>query len=208
MKFNLRFQVLIIILSNILSMTAFCQKNESKDTVVLREVIVQNNSNVRIAKIKTKKSRNEIRGFNKPNSQFVSLVKNIPKGQLSAVSFFFNPGMLNENVKYDLGVLIFTVDMNGQPGKPLSGKEIRFKLSSGGKGKIKLDLKELFLNSEKQLFFGFAVYNDISRNPLLVKFSENKSAVSFCKEPETVWLKPVSEIPIELQLVVEVIPDS
>ena len=184
------------------------QENKLNDSIIyIQEVAIETNKKSKVAKATTLGTHKEIRGFNKADSKYVSLVRNIPKGQLVSICFFFSPGMLNKNSEFDLGLLMFELDENGKPGRALSDKETKFKLKANGKGKIKLDLRKLYLNSKEELFFGFAIYNDITRNPLLVKFSIAKGATSFYQELKSDWLSPVGD-PVQLQLVVEIDPDN
>ena len=200
MKKKYRIQQFILLIACLNINAVFAQQLKTKDSIIyLKEVVIENNSKAKEVNLRIKGNGKETRGFQKQNSRFVSLVRNIPNGQLSSITFYFNTGQVPETTKYELGLLIFELGKDGKPGKQLSDKDVRFKLKSGKKGKTVLNLRSLNLNSQENLFFGIQVLDDLSKMPLLIDFFKSENAISFYTEnEEKIWRTPKG-IPVQLK---------
>jgi hypothetical protein len=178
------------------------QKMES-DTITLKEVMINKTINKNVT-LKTKGKRSEFVGFY-VNEQFVSLIRNIPFGQINTLELFFNPNMLEKGEEVVLKLLIFDRNNQNKPGNSLLNQVVKFSITNKSKRKIILDLKELDLNIEGDIFFGFETIN-LPRYAFVVEFKENDNAISFGKNIKQGWFKPVREKPIELKMNLKVIP--
>jgi len=179
-----------------------------KDSIIyLDEVIIQNNR-AKEVNLKTKNSGKESRGFQIQNSKFVSLIRGIPKGQLNSITFYFNTSQVPEKTEYELGLLIFEIDENGKPGKQISDKDIRFKLKSGKKAKTVLNLKNLNLDSQENLFFGIEVLSDLRKMPLIIDFYKSKSSRSYYTQNNGDMWKMPKGVPVQLKFLLQIIEDK
>lgn len=58
-----------------------------------------------------------------------------------------------------MGLLVYTAKEDGTPGELLTDKIIRFTLHPNDSGSIDLNLKPLYLNTSKTMFFGIELLN-------------------------------------------------
>ncbi|MBD3582305.1 hypothetical protein [Flavobacterium selenitireducens] len=165
------------------------QKITNDSIMYLDEVSVSRHEEV---VIKTKGRRGETRGFQNEKFQFVSLVEGIPKGEISSLVLYFkNPEFRDyDDVEYELRLLILEVGKNGSPGNAISDTDLRFKIKSGNKNKVELDLRALNLESRNRLFFGFEIIEYNGKIPLILDFWETRTEVSFFKDRENEWKRP------------------
>ena len=135
-----------------------------KDTIRLDELKVIA-TNKKAKHFKTKGLHSSLTGNN--IKSIISKINEIPSGNLSSIKFFFNSSVLffikdNDKAEYkdvELGLLIYDAKNDGTPGELLTDKEIRFTLHSNNYGSIELDLKPLYLNTSKIMFFGLELLN-------------------------------------------------
>ena len=178
-------------------------QNMESDTIALKEVVIKKTLNKDI-RLKTKGKGNEFVGFY-VNQQFVSLIRNVPAGQINTLELFFNPNMLEKGEVVVLKLLIFDRNDQGKPGNQLINQVLKFSITDKLKRKIILDLKGLDLNIEGDVFFGFETIN-LPRYAFVAEFKENDNAISFAKNAGQEWFKPVREKPIELKMNLNIIP--
>jgi hypothetical protein len=138
--------------------------SQIKDTIKLEEVKVLT-TNKKIKHLKTKGKTSSLTG--NPIKSIISKIKEIPSGKLSSIKFFFNSSVLffikdvdkTEYKNVELGLLIYDSKDDGTPGELMTDKVIRFTLHSNDYGFIELDLKPLYLNTSKTMFFGIELLN-------------------------------------------------
>ncbi|MFD2891359.1 hypothetical protein ACFS5J_04955 [Flavobacterium chuncheonense] len=183
-------QKLIFLLTILLfSLSGKAQYELPKDTLIhLEEVIIKNNKKVKkyISKVELK----GIPAFNGLNyvKKEVSAIRNIPKGRLSYVDFYFNTGLVNLfkkklNINYkdtQLGLLIYEIGEDGKPGKAISENQIKFIVTKEHDGKFRIDLTPLNLQCT-DIFIGFEVLStsDGKEDNIYVRYNDNDEACSY-----------------------------
>ncbi|MEC4005861.1 hypothetical protein OX283_014415 [Flavobacterium sp. SUN052] len=187
-------------------LTSINSYSQIKDTIRLEEVkILSTNKKVEHLKTKGKLSSltgNLIKGI-------ISKVDEIPDGKLSSIKFFFNSSPLfyikdTDKADYrdvELGLLIYNVKEDGTPGELLIDKVIIFKLNSKNQKFIELDLKPLYLNSSKTMFFGIELLNkQIGKDfKIMTKCNNENSNLLYMKTWKSEkWYS--SDIPCEMKL--------
>lgn len=138
--------------------------SQIKDTIRLEEVKVLI-TNKKVKHLKTKGRTSSLTG--NPIKSLISKIDEIPSGKLSSIKFFFNSSVIfflkdidKEGYKdVEMGLLIYEVKDDGTPGELVTDKVIRFTLRSNHYGFIELDLKPLYLNTSKTMFFGIELLN-------------------------------------------------
>lgn len=138
--------------------------SQIKDTIKLEEVKILT-TNKKIKHLKTKGKPSSLIG--NLIKSIISKIEEIPSGKLSSIKFFFNSSVLffikddnkTEYKDVELGLLIYEAKDEGTPGELLTDKVIRFTLHSNDYGFIELDLKPLYLNTSKTMFFGIELLN-------------------------------------------------
>lgn len=138
--------------------------SQIKDTIKLEEVKVLV-ANKKVKHHKTKGRLSSLTG--NPIKSIMCKIDEIPSGKLSSIKFFFNSQALfflkDDNKKdykdVEMGLLIYEVKDDGTPGELVIDKIIRFTLRSNHYGFIELDLKPLYLNTSKTMFFGIELLN-------------------------------------------------
>ncbi len=154
-------KTILLIFIFFISLTSYSQ---IKDTIKLEELKILTSNN-KVNHIKTKGKLSSFTG--NIIKSIVSKIDEIPSGKLSTIKFFFNRSdlfFIKDNNKSDykdveLGLLIYNAKDDGTPGELLTDKVIRFVLHSKKQGTIQLDLKPLFLNTSKTMFFGIELLN-------------------------------------------------
>ena len=183
-----------------------CSGQSNDSIIYLDEVIISKTKVPKEVLLKNKGTRDERVGFYE-NQKIVSLITNIPKGKISSITLFFDVKLYKKPKDLELGLLIFEKVDNGFPGKSLTNKEIRFIVKGSKKEKIVLDLTDLEINSQNELFFGFETIN-LKGGVFIAEMIENKNAVSFSQRKSSVeWFVPVRKVPVELKLNISVVPN-
>jgi hypothetical protein len=144
-----------------ISLNSYCQ---IKDTINLAEVKVLT-TNKKIKHLKTKGNHSSLAG--NLIKSIISRIDDIPSGNLTSIKFFFNSSVLffvkddykAEYKNVEMGLLIYDAKEDGTPGEILTDKIIRFTLHSNHHGAIELDLRPLYLNTSKSMFFGIELFN-------------------------------------------------
>ena len=135
-----------------------------KDTIKLKEIkIVATNKKVK--HIKTKGKSSSITG--NAIKSIISRIDEIPDGKLYSIKFFFNSSVFffikddnkQEYKDVEMGLLIYKAKEDGTPGELLTDKIIRFTLHPNDSGSIDLNLRSLYLNTSKTMFFGIELLN-------------------------------------------------
>jgi len=149
----------------------------------------------KIKKVKTKGEELAAHSFTDITTH-VSLLKDIPAGQLQSVTFYFNSGLINlskKNFGIDyrdtiLALVIYEVGADGKPGKILSDKQLQFVVAKDHKGALEIAISALQLPSQPQLFIGLTAINEQTGNHVVLKTRANKDAVSYIiKRGQTGW---------------------
>ncbi len=173
----------------------FSQEVPKDSIIYLQEVVIsKNKSKAKIVKIKTEGRTVDGLGMQKLPGQ-ISLIKNIPTGYLSYVTFNFNSGFINLHKKSsgvvykntELSLVIYTVNKDGAPGDRLNDTEIRFIVGEKHRGDLKLDLQPLHLQSRDQLFIGIESLSSEEGNSMVLELQQSKTAVSYTKDKEGNW---------------------
>lgn len=144
-----------------LSINCFAQ---TTDTIYLKQVEIQKKSKGKTVNLKTQGASSSLTG--EAIKSAICRIDSIPSGKLSSIKFYFNHSFLDlfkgeSEVEYkdlELGLLLFNVNEDGTPGKPISEKEIRFTVKANQRGSLELDLNSLYLNTEKSMYFGFELF--------------------------------------------------
>jgi hypothetical protein len=145
-------------------------------------------SKVKTATVKTRGEELAAHGFS-TIAEHVSLIRDIPAGQLHTLTFYFNSGLINLNkgefnVEYNdtnLRLMIYTVGEDGKPGQLLTPILLYFTVTASHRGALDLDLSALNLATQPQLYIGMAVTDDHDKETVMLKVRENKEAMSYTK---------------------------
>jgi hypothetical protein len=119
----------------------------------------------------------------------VSLIKDIPAGQFTTLTFYFNSGLINLskkefNIEYKdttLALKLYEVGADGKPGKLLIDTPLYFVVAKDHKGALELDVSALNLQTQPQLFIGMASADGHTGEQVILKVRENKNALSYTK---------------------------
>ncbi|MES2486656.1 MAG: hypothetical protein V4581_12015 [Bacteroidota bacterium] len=169
---------------------------------------------VKTATVKTKGEELASHGFS-AIAAHVSLIKDIPKGELQTLTFYFNSGLINLNkkefnVEYKdttLALVIYEVGHDGKPGKAITDGALYFTVTKEHRGALELDLSTLNLPTQLQLFIGMAATDDHTTEQVVLKVRENKNARSFSKSKGSdVWTEYTdgSDFKFDIKMKVEV----
>lgn len=180
--------------------------SQTKDTIRLEEVKILA-TNKKVEHLKTKGKLSSLTG--NPIKGIISKVDEIPDGKLSSIKFFFNRSPIfflkdSDRATYkdvELGLLIYEVKDDGTPGELLIDKVIIFTLNSQNNGFIELDLKPLYLNTSKTMFFGIELLNkQIGKDfKIMTKCNNKNSNLLYLKTWNSEnWYH--SDIPCEMKL--------
>jgi len=159
-----------------ISLNSYCQ---IKDTIKLEEINVHA-TNEKVKHIKTKGAPSSLTG--KDIKSIISKIDDIPLGNLNSIKFYFNSSVLffvkdNNKSEYkdvEMGLLIYEAKEDGTPGELLTDKIIRFTLQSNHRGAIELDLRPLYLNTSKSMFFGIELFNKQIGTDYKIMTNKNK----------------------------------
>ena len=159
-----------------ISLNSYCQ---IKDTINLEEVKVLT-TNKKIKHLKTKGNHSSLAG--NLIKSIISRIDDIPSGNLTSIKFFFNSSVLffvkddykAEYKNVEMGLLIYDAKEDGTPGELLTDKIIRFTLHSNHHGAIELDLRPLYLNTSKSMFFGIELFNKQTGKDFKIMTYRNK----------------------------------
>ena len=160
----------------LISLNSYCQ---IKDTIKLEEVNVHG-TDEKVKHIKTKGAPSSLTG--KDIKSIISKIDDIPLGNLNSIKFYFNSSVLfflkdNNKSEYkdvEMGLLIYEAKEDGTPGELLTDKIIRFTLQSNHRGAIELDLRPLYLNTSKSMFFGVELFNKQIGTDFKIMTNRNK----------------------------------
>lgn len=180
--------------------------SQSNDSIIyLKEVVISNSVRPKEIKINYNGTRDESMGFYE-NQKIVSLISNIPDGKLTSVELFFDVKLYDTSKNLELGLLIYEINSEGQPGTSLLPENVRFKVQGNKREKITLDLSELNLVTKQNLFIGFETIN-LNKGVFVAKLSENRKAISYYKNLNDNWFVPVRKKPVQLRLNISVLPN-
>lgn len=179
------------------SVKIYSQQTVKDSVIYLEEVVVtQKAKKHKIIKVKTNGTTVSGTGMQKLPEQ-VSLLKNIPEGYLSYITFEFNSGIINlfkkeTGIEYkdtELSLAIYAVAEDGTPAEKLTETEVRFVVKAEHRGTIKLDLKPLNIPSQPQLFFGIKSLSKEEGKSMVLKLQQNKDAISYTMGKDGKWYK-------------------
>lgn len=159
-----------------ISLNSYCQ---IKDTINLAEVKVLT-TNKKIKHLKTKGNHSSLAG--NLIKSIISRIDDIPSGNLTSIKFFFNSSVLffvkddykAEYKNVEMRLLIYDAKEDGTPGEILTDKIIRFTLHSNHNEAIELDLRPLYLNTSKSMFFGIELFNKQTGKDFKIMTYRNK----------------------------------
>ncbi|MGQ2983265.1 hypothetical protein [Flavobacterium sp.] len=127
-----------------------------KDTIYMEEVVVSKGKKLKMKTLSLTGPCYSPEPF-KDADEIVTLVENIPAGSLESVSFYFN-GVLDDKKEFSkratFGILIYTVDKDGQPGQRIAYDTKALIMDEKAKGKISINIAGLDLKSQNKLFIG------------------------------------------------------
>lgn len=127
-----------------------------KDTIYMEEVVVSKGKKLKMKTLSLTGPCYSPEPF-KDADEIVTLVENIPTGSLESVTFYFN-GVFEDKKTFSeqstFGVLIYTVDENGQPGQRIAYDTKALIMDEKAKGKININITGLDLKSQNRLFIG------------------------------------------------------
>lgn len=180
--------------------------SQIKDTIRLEEVKIHS-TNKKVQLLKTKGKLSSFSG--NPIKGIISKVDEIPDGKLSSIKLFFNRSPVfflkdRDRANYkdvELRLLIYDVKDDGSPGELLNEKTIIFTLNSQNNGFIELDLKPLYLNTSKTMYFGIELLNkQIGKDfKIMTKCNNKNSNLLYLKTWNSEnWYH--SDIPCEMKL--------
>ena len=169
-------KTLFYLLVFFISLNSYCQ---IKDTINLAEVKVLT-TNKKIKHLKTKGNHSSLAGNH--IKSIISRIDDISSGNLTSIKFFFNSSVLffvkddykAEYKNVEMGLLIYGAKEDGTPGEILTDKIIRFTLHSNHHGAIELDLRPLYLNTSKSMFFGIELFNKQTGKDFKIMTYRNK----------------------------------
>lgn len=179
------FQILILIIFG--NSFLFAQTSIMKDTIALESVIVKS------PLVRKKIIKTESKGIPAYNGlrylkKVVCLQKDLPKGVIKSVTFYFNCGLINIlhkqlNIKYKdvkIGLILYKVSDDGFPGETISEREIDFVVSADHRGAFVVNLERLNLVSE-DMFIGVELLTEMpnNENNIYIRFDESKQARSY-----------------------------
>lgn len=146
----------------LLSITAFAQEvTTTNDTVQMQELVVKKSDK----KLKYKTVRLRATCYYPETmqdvSEIITLVKNLPKGDIETVTFYFNElygKTYNEqsgkfkNTEFEL--MLYTVTPENTPGVKMIADPRIIVIGKEDKGRVKIDISDLKINSPKSIFVG------------------------------------------------------
>jgi len=122
--------------------------------------------------------------------EIVSPVQQLPEGELEAVVFYFNCGMVNLfknklDIEYQdvtLKIVFYEMGKNGLPGAPISCPDIIAIVRADHRGDFKVSLKDFHIKSQ-DLFIGFQILDPFAgaKNKLYMRMYEKERMQSYIK---------------------------
>lgn len=145
----------------------------AKDTLQLEEVILSNDKHHKTKRIKLEGVCSYPEDM-KDASEIITLVDNLPKGNLGSVTFYFNK-IDAESYRQNSGqfkdadfeVVLYDTDANNMPDRPSSPEKKFIGVGKAHQGKITIDFSLFNIQTQKKMFIG------------LRKLSESSDAKSF-----------------------------
>ncbi len=129
--------------------------NMEKDTIQMEEVVVSSGKKLKMKTLRLTGPCYSPEPF-KDADEILTLVEGIPAGSLESVSFYFN-GIFEDkklSEQSTFGVLIYTVDKDGQPGQRIAYDKKALVMDEKAKGRITINIIGLDLRSQSKLFIG------------------------------------------------------
>ena len=155
------------------------------------EVIINANNNS-FSNIKTilTKGKQNISFSMRNKGIIISLVENIPQGNINTLSFYFNNNKKRAYKDVEFRLIIYSVDINNMPLKEVFNDDFRFIVKNIDKGKISLDLRKLNLKNYDKLFIGLELLKNSDHQDFLIDCNSVKNNNTFIKmEGMENWLK-------------------
>ncbi|WP_294822969.1 hypothetical protein [uncultured Flavobacterium sp.] len=127
-----------------------------KDTLYMEEVVVTQGKKLKMKTLSLTGPCYSPEPF-KDAEEILTLVQDIPAGSLESVCFYFN-GVLEDKKEFSeratFGVLIYTVDNDGQPGQRIAYDTKALIMDEKAKGRVSINVAGLDLKSQNKLFIG------------------------------------------------------
>jgi hypothetical protein len=180
-------KIFLLLLTLFTAIPLFAQIEKDKDTAVyLPEVnVFSKNKRQKTFQLKTKgySTTATLPGI----SEFVCLVREIPKGKLQSIRLFFNPNLSEAykrkwNIDYkplEIELKIYE-SANRIPATSITN-DVRFIVDDQQKKAIELDLTSLNIDTSPELFFGIGIINPSNTNDMILQCLADKNATTFYK---------------------------
>ena len=156
---------------------------------------------VRVAtfqQLKEKLPRTSTVGFYE-NEKLVSLVKEIPAGEIAAITFFLQTKH-HDKAEHELRLLIYEKDVDGKPGTSLIPANLHFKISGNSKGQITVDLEDLHIKPRSEFFVGFETIK-LSGGIFMADLQKDKNAISYGQKAASDWIMLIRRDPMEIRMI-------
>lgn len=128
-----------------------------KDTIYMEEVVVSKGKKLKMKTLSLTGPCYSPEPFDNA-AEILTLVEGIPAGSLESVTFYFDGanygGRKKRKEQSSFGVLIYTVDENGQPGQRIAYDTKALIMDEKAKGRININIAGLDLKSQNKLFIG------------------------------------------------------
>lgn len=127
-----------------------------KDTLHMEEVVVSKGKKLKMKTLRLTGPCYSPEPFDNAE-EILTLVEDIPAGSLESVTFYFDGVYTSRKKRKEqssFGVLIYTVDENGQPGQRIAYDKKALIMDEKSKGGVRINIAGLDLRSEKKLFIG------------------------------------------------------
>lgn len=160
----------------------FSQSSSKNDSIIyLDEVIVNANNNFSNIKTILTKGKQNISFSMRNKGIIISMVENIPQGNINTLNFFFNNNKKRAYKDVEFRLIIYSVDINNMPEKEVFNDDFRFIIKNIDKGKISLDLRKLNLKNYDKLFIGLELLKNSDSQDFLIDCNSVKNNNTFIK---------------------------
>lgn len=170
----------------------FSQSSSKNDSIIYLDEVIVNANNTNFSNIKTilTKGKQNISFSMRNKGIIISLVENIPQGNINTLSFYFNNNKKRTYKDVEFRLIIYSVDINNMPEKEVFNDDFRFIVKNIDKGKISLDLRKLNLKNYDKLFIGLELLKNRDSQDFLIDCNSVKNNNTFIKmEGMENWLK-------------------
>lgn len=179
----------------------FGQTKVNDSIVYLNEIVITNTKHLRKhKKVKTKGKSNMAFAI-KQNASFISLIDNLPKGEIQSIYFYSKHKKNSSNESLTFRLRVYSSKEN-KPNKDLLTQETRFEIN-GNKETIVLDVSKLQLSTEEQLFIGLELLEYKEGINYSISCNANTTNTSFVKIPDYQNWVSVPNMCIKTKLIIK-----